>query len=217
MNILQNDEDKLNDSDRHKLLELYKELGADYRHFDRQMYIINLQMLPALVIGLLVLYGGIKKFVGIEFDSPDAVYPIVWIGCVLISLMWIIGVSRCSQVFHIHAKTRQQCECLLGLNAHRKIAQMDKQSKFLKRRYSKFLRWRHYELRLLGFLVYFSFLLPRCPFVDFTDFGIPNFFSCGLSVIISGVVTFLVWFCHFYKKLKESYGSPLSKLNKPDQ
>ena len=173
-------------------------------------------MLPALVIGLLVLYGGITKFIGIEFDSPDAVYLIVWIGCVLISLMWIIGVSRCSQVFHIHAKTRQQCECLLGLNAHRKIAQMDKRSKFLKRRYSKFLKWRHYELRLLGFWVYFSLLLFRCP-VDFTDWGILNDYLFTLSITISSVVTFLVWFCHFYKKLKADYGSPLSKLNKPGQ
>ena len=159
---MQNDEDKLSSSDEQKLLELYKELGLDYRHFDRQMYIINIQMLPALVIGLLVLYGGIKKFVGIEFDHPDAVYPIVWIGCFLISVMWIIGVSRCTQVFHIHAKTRQQSECLLGLNAHRKIDQMDTKSKFKLPA--------HYKLRLFGFWVYFSLLLIRCPFDNVIEF-----------------------------------------------
>jgi hypothetical protein len=209
---LQNDEDKLNGSDEHKLLELYKELGIDYRHFDRQMYIINIQMLPALVIGLLVLYGGIKKFVGIEFDHPDAVYPIVWIGCFLISVMWIIGVSRCTQVFHIHAKTRQQCESLLGLNAHRKIAQTDKQSII-----PTWLRLPHYKLRLFGFGVYFYLLLCRCPIVDFTDWGIPNHRLFALNIIISGIVTTLIWLCRFYRTSdkKNIYcGSPLSKLNK---
>ena len=213
---MQNDTENLNGSDEHKLLELYKELGIDYRHFDRQMYIINLQMLPALVIGLLVLYGGIKKFVGIEFDTPDAVYPIVWIGCVLISLMWIIGVSRCSQVFHIHAKTRQQCECLLGLNAHRKIAQMDNQSKL-----PDWLKMPHYKLRLGGFGLYFFLLLVRCPYDKIIEWCGRHSLLCAL--IISGVVTFLVWLCHFKilktKNLKtlNNYGSPLSKLNKPDQ
>ena len=110
---MENNEGKLSGSDEHKLLELYKELGSDVRHFDRHIYIANFQMVPALVIGLLVLYGGIKKVLGIEFEHSDAVYPIVWMGCVLISLMWIIAVSRFAQVYYIHARTRQQCECLL--------------------------------------------------------------------------------------------------------
>ena len=165
MNILQNDEDKLNDSDEHKLLELYKELGSDVRHFDRHVYIVNFQMVPALVIGLIVLYGGINKFVGIELKHPDAVYPIVWVGCILLSLMWIIAVSRFAQVFHIHMKTRQQCECLLGLNGHRKIRQMDKKSRF-----SKWIG--HYKLRLFGFWMYFSLLVIwpfRSPAENFAD------------------------------------------------
>ena len=163
------------------MLELYKELGADYRHFDRQMYIINLQMLPALVIGLLVLYGGIKRFVGIEFDSPDTVYLIVWIGCFLISVMWIIGVSRCTQVFHIHAKTRQQCESLLGLNAHRKITQIDKPIII-----PTWLKLPHYKLRLFGFGVYFSLLLIRafcCPHDNFIEWCGRHSLLCALLII----------------------------------
>ena len=203
MKILENDEGKLSDSDEHKLLELYKELGSDFRHFDRHAYIVNFQMLPALVIGLLMLYGRVKKFGVVEFES-DRVYVIVWLGCLLISVMWIIGVSRFAQVFHIHAKTRQDCECLLGLNGHRKIAQMDNQAKFLK--------LPHYKFRLFGFWLYFCLLLFRCPIVDFTDLGVLNYSLFALSIIIiSSVVTVLIWLCHFYKTLDIDYGSPLSR------
>ena len=201
---MENSEGKLSDSDEHKLLELYKELGSDVRHFDRHVYIVNFQMLPALVIGLLVLYGRIKKLGPIEFENSDDVYVIVWIGCLLISLMWIIAVSRFAQVFHIHMKTRRQCEGLLGLNGHSKIAQMDKESRF-----SKWLG--HYRLRLFGFWVYFSLLLIRafrCPYENFIDWFVRNYFLCGFLLIVSGVVTFGV--CSYYfKKLDADYGSPL--------
>ncbi len=211
---MQNDEGKLSDSDEHKLLELYKELGSDFRHFDRHAYILNFQMLPALVIGLLMLYGRVKKLWVVEFES-DYVYMIVWIGCLLISVMWIIGVSRFAQVFHIHAKTRQDCEYLLGLNGHRKIEHMDDQSKFPK--------FPHYKIRLIGFLLYFWLLLLRCPFfhypiLDFTDWSVHNHYLLVLSIILSSVVTGLVWLGHFYKTLDRDYGSPLSrKSDKPGQ
>ena len=209
---MENNEGKLGGSDEHKLLELYKELGSDVRHFDRHIYIVNFQMLPALVIGLLVLYGGIKKFVGIEFEHPDAVYPIVWIGCFLISVMWIIAVSRFAQVFRIHAKTRQDCECLLGLNGHRKIDQMDDRS---------FLKLPHYILRLVGFGLYLFLLLIcpfRCPYENFMDWCVRSYLLCGVLLIISVALTVCIWWLFFNKKLKAGYGSPLSrKSDKPGQ
>ena len=205
---MENTNDKL--SNEEKLLELYKELGADVRHFDRHVYIVNFQMVPALVIGLLVLYGGIKKFVGIEFQHPDAIYPIVWIGCCIISLMWIIAVSRFAQVFHIHMKTRRQCERELRLNGHRKINHMDKES-----RSSKWIS--HYRLRLVGFWVYFSLLLIS-PFGWFyatlIDWFICKYYLWGVSMIISAIPTFCVWKHYFDKKLAADYGTPL--WGKPD-
>ena len=200
---MQNDESKLSDSDEHKLLELYKELGSDFRHFDRHAYIVNFQMLPALVIGLMVLYGGVEKFVGIELKHPDAVYPIVWIGCLLISIMWVIAVSRFAQVFHIHAQTRQDCEYLLGLNGHRKIKQMDDQS---------FLKLPQYKLRLLGFWLYFFLLLVcafRCPHDNFIEWCVRHYSLCGCLFLSSGVVTVGIWWHYFREKLNRDYGSPL--------
>ena len=202
---MQNTNGKL--SNEVKLLELYKELGSDVRHFDRHIYIANFQMVPALVIGLLVLYGGIDKFVGIEFEKSENVYEIFWIGCLLISLMWIIAVSRFAQVFHIHAKTRQQCECLLGLNGHRKIAKMDKGLRIPK-------MTSHYMLRLFGFGVYFFLLLIcafRCPDDNFIEWCVRHYFLCGGLFLLSGVVTLGVWLRYFYKKLQANYGSPLLK------
>ena len=204
---MENSEGKLSDSDEHKLLELYKELGSDVRHFDRHIYIVNFQMVPALVIGLLVLYGRIKKLGPIEFENSDDVYVIVWIGCILISLMWIIAVSRFAQVFHIHAKTRQQCECLLGLNGHSKIAQMDKGLRMPK-------LTNHYILRLVGFGVYLFLLLIRCPFDNVIEFieGIGgNYCLYLLCFILSAAITCVIWWRYFDKKLDENYGSPLLK------
>ena len=207
MKILANDEGKLSDSDEHKLLELYKELGSDVRHFDRHIYIVNFQMVPALVIGLLVLYGGINKFVGIEFKQPENVYVIVWIGCLLISLMWIIAVSRFAQVYHIHAKTRQQCECLLRLNGHSKIAKMDKGLRMPKLTI-------HYMLRLFGFGMYLFLLLIcafRCPADNVIEWCVRHYFLCGCLFLLSGVVTLGVWWRYFYEKLEAKYGGPLLK------
>ena len=162
-------------------------------------------MVPALVIGLLVLFGGAKKVVGIEFEQSENVYVIVWIGCLLISLMWIIAVSRFAQVFHIHAKTRQQCECLLGLNGHSKITQMDKGLRIPK-------LTSHYMLRLFGFWVYFFLLLIcafRCPYDNFIEWCVRHYSLCGCLFLLSGVVTLGVWMRYFYEKLDADYGSPL--------
>ena len=78
---MENNKGTLCASDEHKLLELYKELGSDIRHYDRHVYIVNFQMVPALVIGLLVLYGGIKKLLGIELEHlENVVYDsLVWV------------------------------------------------------------------------------------------------------------------------------------------
>ena len=83
-------------------------------------------MLPALVIGLLVLYGEVETFLGIEFKNPEAIHRLVWLGCVVISLIWICNMSRLAQLSHWHLETQRECERKLGLIGHRKIYKMDK-------------------------------------------------------------------------------------------
>ena len=51
------------------LLELYKELGLEVRQRSSERPATNRLMLPPLVIGLLVLYGKVEKFLGIEFKT----------------------------------------------------------------------------------------------------------------------------------------------------
>ena len=50
-----------------ELMDEYKEAGLEFRHHDTQISAANRLMLPPLVIGLLVLYGEVDKFLGVEF------------------------------------------------------------------------------------------------------------------------------------------------------
>ena len=50
-----------------ELIDEYKETGLEFRHHDTQISAANRLMLPPLVIGLLVLYGEVDKFLGVEF------------------------------------------------------------------------------------------------------------------------------------------------------
>ncbi len=160
------------------LLELYKEVGLAVRQFTSEVYATNRLMLPPLVIGLLVLYGDVTKFLGVEFQNAEAVHCLVWFGCVIISLIWICNVSRLAQVIHWHFETMRQCECELGLIGHRKIAQLDE-----KLGVSKILR--HNVLRFIGFWIYFSLLLNVLPTsIFFYETLIPWF-----SIVASGVLS----------------------------
>ena len=91
---------------RNKLsLELYKEVGNAVRQSISEVYATSRLMLPPLVIGLLVLYGEVKKFLGVEFQNAETLHYLVWSGCVIISLIWIFNVSRVAQVVHWHLET----------------------------------------------------------------------------------------------------------------
>ena len=137
-------------------LELYKELGLEARQRSSETYATNRLMLPPLVIGLLVLYGEVEKFLGVEFKNPEAIHWLVWFGCVVISLLWICNMSRLAQLSHWHLEIQRECEHKLGLIGHRKIAQMDKKrAKDLP--FSIILR--HSKLRFVGFWMYFTLLL----------------------------------------------------------
>lgn len=170
------------------LLELYKELGIEVRHFNSEVYATNRLMLPPLVIGLLVLYGDVEKFLGVEFQNAEVVHQLVWFGCVPISLMWICNVSRLTQLVHLNRKTLRECECKLGLKGHRKIAEMDEKSTV-----SKVLR--HSALRFTGFGIYFSLLLNFLLKSIFSDEGFIPWVTIGGSIGLS------VWVWYFYLKM----------------
>lgn len=172
--------------DNKLLLELYKELGYAVRQSTSEVYETNRLMLPPLVIGLLVLYGDVDKFLGVEFQNAEAVHDLVWFGCVIISLIWICNVSRLAQLVHWHLETMRQCESKLGLKGHKKIAQKDE-----KLAISKILR--HNSLRLLGFGIYFYLLLNVPPTIFCCETLIP-WFSIGASVVLS----FGIWYLYFF-------------------
>ena len=106
--ILSSDKNRERDQNR-LLLELYKELGLEVRQRSSERAATNRLMLPPLVIGLLVLYGEVEKFLGIEFNNPEAIHWLVWFGCVTISLIWICNMSRLAQLSHWHLKTQREC------------------------------------------------------------------------------------------------------------
>ena len=104
-----NDEKKLS-------LELHKELGLEVRQLNSETYKANGLMLPALVIGLLVLYGEVETFLGVRFENSGAIHRIVWVGCVVISLIWICHMSRLAQLARWHRETQKRCELHIGAN-----------------------------------------------------------------------------------------------------
>lgn len=198
-------------SDQKKLsLELYKELALEARQRSLETHSTNRLMLPPLVIGLLVLYGEVEKFLGVEFKNPEAIHWLVWFGCVVISLIWICNMSRLAQLSHWHLETLRECEYKLGLNGHRKIAEMDGKSSI-----SKILR--HHALRFIGFGIYFSLLLSFL-LKSITFDGAPallepivfhELFIPWVAIINGGVLSALIWYFYFKKSFSLSNKIPI--------
>ena len=143
-----------------ELMDEYKEAGLEFRHHDTQISAANRLMLPPLVIGLLVLYGEVDKFLGVEFKNPEAARLLIWSGCMIISLIWVFNVSRTGQLAHSHLDTRRENAEIFGLRGHAKIFIMDQDSGFSK-------IFRHNKLRLVGFWVYLCLLLLKLKFMNF--------------------------------------------------
>ena len=181
-------------------LELYKELGLEVRQLGLETYATNRLMLPPLVIGLLMLYGAVEKFLGGQIViSRDALY-LIWFGCALISLMWICKMSRLAQLSHWHLETQRRCEYKLEVIGHRNIAHKDEKSLI-----SKILR--HSQLRFIGFGVYFALLLNFL-LRSMTFNGVPSrlesiisheVFVPWVAIINSVVLSLLIW-CFYFKK-----------------
>ena len=183
-----------------ELMDEYKEAGLEFRHHDTQISAANRLMLPPLVIGLLVLYGEVDKFLGVEFKNPEAVHQLVWVGCLIISLIWVFNVSRTGQLVRSHLDTRRENAEIFGLRGHTKIFIMDQDSGFSK-------IFRHNVLRLVGFGIYFAlllnFLLRSMAFN-----GVPSplesiisheVFVPWVAIINSGVLSVLIWYFYFKK------------------
>ena len=81
------------DDQKQLWLAEYKELGLEARQYNSEVYQTNRLMLPALIIGLLILYGAADKLPWLKIDDPGT-YQVVFFGCVVISLIWICNVSR---------------------------------------------------------------------------------------------------------------------------
>ncbi len=192
------------------LLELYKEMGLEGRQRGSERTATNRLMLPPLVIGLLVLYGEVEKFLGVEFENPEVIHWLVWFGCVVISLIWICNMSRLAQLSHWYLEIQRKCERKLGIKGHEKISEMDNRRE-QDMAVSKILR--HSRLRFVGFGVYFGLLLSfgvtnasHYLVEKFTDFSVSNVAtlllwagSFLLSGLISWGITDRIWSLYFEK------------------
>ena len=138
------------------LLEQYKELGLQFRYYASEITLTNRLMLPPLIIGLLVLYGEVEKFLGVEIHNPKAVHQLVGLGCIAISMIWVFNVSRIAQLQQVNLDTLIKCEEELGLKGYLTVTKIDKTMGSILP-LSKILR--HHVLRLIGFWIYLSLLL----------------------------------------------------------
>ena len=178
------------DDQKQLWLAEYKELGLEARQYNSEVYQTNRLMLPALIIGLLILYGAADKLPWLKIDDPGT-YQVVFLGCVVISLIWICNVSRLAQVSRWHRDTIRDRECRLGLIGHGKVHARDEKNLF-----SKILR--HNRLRFIGFGIYFYLLLNK---MDCNQLLTLLCLMGGkeiISLLISVVVTFVI--CRFYSK-----------------
>ena len=194
-------------SDNSNLLEEYKELGLQVRHYASEIASTNRLMLPPLVIGLLVLCGEVKKFLGVEFHNVKTVHSLIWSGCFMIALMWGFNITRLSRIMQDNLNTLRKNERKLGLGGHINIAKMDF---FIEQilPYSKILR--HDVMRLIGFWIYLSILLslsikslnvneifPSSSLLSFCDTHI-----WWMAVGVSGYLSVWIWvFYYDYEKL----------------
>ena len=200
-------------SDQKKLwLEEYKELGIEVRQFNSETYATNRLMLPPLVIGLLVLYGEVEKFLGVEIKNPDAVHQLVLFGCVMISLIWICNVSRLAQLSYLDRATIRQREYNLGLKGHGKIYAIDeKMVKDLP--VTKILR--HSGLRLVGFGTYFflllHFMLKSMDFIKVPSLliGWHDVLILLFAILGGGGMSFLIWRIYFKGPSSSSGETPV--------
>ena len=190
-----------------ELMDEYKEAGLEFRHHDTQISAANRLMLPPLVIGLLVLYGEVDKFLGVEFKNPEAARLLIWSGCMIISLIWVFNVSRTAQLVHSHLDTRRKNAEIFGLRGHTKIFIMDRDSGFSK-------IFRHNKLRLFGFGLYFFLLLLKLKSLHFH--GVLSFlnsiewwFILGIAIIVSTYVSGWIWYIYFKAPLRSSREAPL--------
>ena len=170
-----------------KLLELYKELGRETRQLNMETYATNRLMLPALVIGLLVLHGEVESFLGITFKNPDAAHLLIWFGCFVISFMWIFNMSRVAQLGRWNRETAHKCESDLGLIGNRKIVALDKV--FVP-------QWlRHSNLRFFGFGLYLFLLLLSFPWREIICWYLDReIIHCVALLLAGGVALLLYWF-----------------------
>ena len=194
-----------NDNNR-ELLEEYKELGLQFRHYVSEINSTDRLLLPPLVIGLLVLYGKVEKFLGVEIQNPMAAYRIIWCGCLFMALIWVSNVSRLAQVLRVNSEALRESETKLGLKGYTKIAEIDVRME-TDLPESKILR--HHVLRLICFCVYFSLLLiaflklfdkvnPQLKFLSSYQVYIQ-----GLACIAGGYLT--VWIWSFYFNFERSF------------
>ena len=58
------------DDQKQLWLAEYKELGLEARQYNSEVYQTNRLMLPALIIGLLILYGAADKLPWLKIDDP---------------------------------------------------------------------------------------------------------------------------------------------------
>ena len=143
-----------NDNNR-ELLEEYKEIGLNFRLYVTELTSTTRLMVPAMVIGMLILYGGIKQFAGVPIENPVAFHQSLWCGCVVISLLWIVNVSRLTQILNKNTAMLTEADekyPALQLKASLNIKKMDCIS-----RAPTILRHRY--LRLISFWVYSSLLV----------------------------------------------------------
>ena len=185
-------------------MDEYKEHGLEFRHHDTQISAANRLMLPPLVIGLLVLYGEVDKFLGVEFKNPEAAHLLIWSGCLIISLIWVFNVSRTAQLVHSHLDTRRKNSEIFGLRGHAEIFKMDKNSPAP-------IVLRHYNIRLIGFWIYISLLLNLIfRFIKFNEVPISLnviLIPAGLSllaVLILGALSFFIRRLYFNKSPSSS-------------
>ena len=179
-------------------LEEYKELALEVRQFATEVYQTNRLMLPTLVIGLLVLYGEVEKFVGVEIKNIEAVHRLVWCGCLTISLIWISNVSRLAQRVYLHRDTIRQHERKLGLIGHGKIVGVDQRSFVLR-------ILGHGNLRLIGFGIYFSLILYfPLKSINSYEMLIPR-----VTIIGSGVLSIWIWYFYFKQPFRTSSKTPI--------
>ena len=194
-------------NDQKKLwLEEYKELGLEFRHLDSQISATNRLMLPPLVIGLLVLYGDVHKFLGVEFKNPDAAHLLIWTGCLIISLIWVFNVSRLAQLIHSHLATRRENEPQLGLSGHTKIYNRDKTFGV-----RKILR--HNILRLVGFGLYFFLLLLKLKSMNFNSVLVLEKDILIKVIVVSTGLPFLIWYYYFKVHFRSSWATPTERWN----